>query len=245
MGCEEHELFTLPEPDAHLWRYVDFIKYVAMLEAQALHFPRADLLSDPFEGSLSVQSRQYRQSFEPEAQERAEEGFRSLRRHTHISCWHVSEVESAAMWRLYAGRGVALCTNYADLCASLSTMLEVYVGVVRYIDYELEHMPGRDNVSQFLHKRNSFVYEAEVRAIIQDFNVNTDENGAQVLNLDGSGPAVLEVPADLNRMLNDRQAVYVAPEEPVWFHHLVEDVTRRYGLGVPVLQSDLRREPIF
>ena len=50
---EEHETFTPPSSDAILWRYMDFTKFVSLLEKQALFFPRADKLGDPFEGSFT------------------------------------------------------------------------------------------------------------------------------------------------------------------------------------------------
>ena len=40
-------------PDAVLWRYMDFPKFVSMLKEGALWFSRADLLGDPLEGSFT------------------------------------------------------------------------------------------------------------------------------------------------------------------------------------------------
>ena len=39
-----------PLDDTVLWRYMDFTKFVSLLEKSALFFPRADKLGDPFEG---------------------------------------------------------------------------------------------------------------------------------------------------------------------------------------------------
>ena len=51
---KEHEAFAPPPPDAVLWRYMDFTKFVSLLEKQALFFARADKLEDdPFEGYLA------------------------------------------------------------------------------------------------------------------------------------------------------------------------------------------------
>ena len=41
----------LPD-DAVLWRYMDFTKFVSLLEKSSLFFARADKLEDPFEGYL-------------------------------------------------------------------------------------------------------------------------------------------------------------------------------------------------
>jgi hypothetical protein len=39
------------EPETRLWRYMDFAKFVAMLEHRSIYFARADMLDDPFEGA--------------------------------------------------------------------------------------------------------------------------------------------------------------------------------------------------
>ena len=52
--CEEHPAFSPPSDDAVLWRYMDFTKFVSLLDRSALFFARADKLNDPFEGSVSI-----------------------------------------------------------------------------------------------------------------------------------------------------------------------------------------------
>ena len=47
---EEHPACTSPPPNAILWRYMDFMKYVSLLDRKALFFGRVDKLGDPFEG---------------------------------------------------------------------------------------------------------------------------------------------------------------------------------------------------
>ncbi len=37
----------VPDPDAKLWRYMDFTKFVATLSNKALYFCRLDHLGDP------------------------------------------------------------------------------------------------------------------------------------------------------------------------------------------------------
>ena len=45
--------FHNPSPaDAILWRYMDFTKFVSLLETRTLFLARADKLGDPFEGSV-------------------------------------------------------------------------------------------------------------------------------------------------------------------------------------------------
>ena len=47
----EKSIFTAPnDPNIHIWRYMDFTKFVSMLQKGGLIFSRADKLGDPFEG---------------------------------------------------------------------------------------------------------------------------------------------------------------------------------------------------
>src|SRR3954466_4331681 len=45
-------VFVGPEdPDGFIWRYMDFTKFVDLLDSKRLFFSRGDLLGDPFECS--------------------------------------------------------------------------------------------------------------------------------------------------------------------------------------------------
>ena len=44
---------TIPDENDKIWRYVDFSKFLSLLEDSAIFFSRADKLDDPFEGSYS------------------------------------------------------------------------------------------------------------------------------------------------------------------------------------------------
>src|SRR5260221_3267194 len=49
----DREVFKyFDNPDIRIWRYMDFPKFVSMLDHRALYFPTADQFQDTFEGSL-------------------------------------------------------------------------------------------------------------------------------------------------------------------------------------------------
>ena len=53
MPYKEHPELKIPDnPDAKIWRYLDFTKFLSMLEDQSLYFCRLDVLAknDPYEG---------------------------------------------------------------------------------------------------------------------------------------------------------------------------------------------------
>jgi hypothetical protein len=123
----EHPVFDVPSGGAKLWRYVDFTKYVSMLDTRDLYFTRADLLGDPFEGSYSyhnvrLRAEVYADAIPAEHLARLSAATRAFVRHTFISSWHLSDYESAAMWKLYLrDHGVAIQTTFESLTASLTS----------------------------------------------------------------------------------------------------------------------------
>jgi hypothetical protein len=100
-------------PDAVLWRYMAFPKFVSMLKERALYFCRADLLGDPLEGSFTRAREVERQALlqnPPDGRTRDElaEVFRhnqeiNMRnsRMIYVNCWHLGDHESMALWQGY------------------------------------------------------------------------------------------------------------------------------------------------
>ena len=93
-----------------LWRYMDFTKFVSMLESRSIYFCRTDLLGDDFEGSLTRAEAEERERFESRLREQHRAlvlhksvgpKVRSEVQNSIVSCWHMNEYESMAMWRLY------------------------------------------------------------------------------------------------------------------------------------------------
>ena len=134
---------------------MDFTKFVSLLDSNALFFSRADRLSDAWEGAHTVENLRQRPTVigagESETAAELMNGVslfnRSLRFHTFVSCWHLNNVESAAMWKLYVSHdeGIAVQTTVERLVGSFqggdNDMFEVYVGKVSYLDYEREAFP--------------------------------------------------------------------------------------------------------
>lgn len=248
-------VFVAPADDTKIWRYLDFTKFVSLLEAQAIWFPPASSFKDPFEGSVTPEDiRQWRAVWDlkPESVDRLvaqHTGLRHfMRRWQFISCWHMNEHESEAMWKLYARteEAIAIRSTYASLRACLpnnpsDSERHVNIGVVRYIDYSTATIP--DAFGNFymplLHKRESFKHECELRAIVSpeippDINPFTDA--------DKPSPPGISVPVDLDSLVHE---IYVAPTCAPWFKELVEKMLVRYGLAKKVKQSSLDALPNF
>lgn len=242
---EEHPIFSPPtNADITIWRYMDLPKLVATLCDRTLWFARADTLGDRHEGaygSFNVSMRPSMYSDIPsEGLLQISEATRKFVRHTFINCWHMAEIESAAMWRVYApaGQGVALRSTYSRLASSLTCPDHVFVGTVCYVDPAKEWIPEGNSMWPFLYKRRSFEYERELRAVMTQF-----PGDGEGLNLDAESPAGHALGVDLSVLV---EAVHVAPGQPSWFRAAVQQVVERFGSGgIEVRQSDLDTDPLY
>lgn len=131
---QEHILFPPPANDAVLWRYMNFSKFVSLLDERALFFARADKLGDPFEGSSSKPTMEMNQSRYganlKEPYEILTEVIKSTRETTLINCWHERGYESDAMWKLYSDEAeeIAIRTTFERLAQSFTSSDEISIG---------------------------------------------------------------------------------------------------------------------
>ncbi len=242
---KEHSTFKPPPDDAILWRYMDFTKFVSLLDKRSLFFARADKLGDPFEGSFSRANKELRSILYagkiPQASLLGWRHFRQQsRRFTLISCWHESLHESEAMWRLYSREinGIAIKTDFDSFRRGLISSEDIFVGKVSYIDYESEFIPESNTFAPYLYKRKGFNHECEVRAMTQDIPTN---DGKVDLSKDiCTIGKYYEV--DLSLLI---QEVIVAPYAPEWFLDLIKSVATRYNLDAPVVKSALADAPTW
>ena len=250
---DEHPVFEQPEnPDATLWRYLDFTKFVSLLDTRRLFFARADTFEDAFEGSYS----RFNVAARPEVYKTApaemvaglERVNRETRRWVFVNCWNMSEGESAALWGLYVPPtgGVAIRSTFRRLTEAFGPMdplpekdptPRAYVGKVQYADYEHDWIPEGNLFHPFVHKRQSFDFEHEVRGVIQRIPTRGDE-----IDFTQEPPMGLNVAIDLGRLV---EAIHISPTAPSWFADLVASVVRRYDCDAELVRSSLADDPVY
>ena len=226
-----------------IWRYMDFTKFVSLLDLRSLYFVRSDLLGDPFEGTMPTDNFRFYSlvygtpPLTPDGLQRLSKVRQELRQRVYVNCWHLNELESFAMWHTYArsNEAIALQSTYQSLRQCLPT--SVNIGCVQYIDYKLDFVPEDNLLRPFLYKRKSFEHERELRALI---GVADDDEETWVGQTVGSVGRIVSVAlADLI------ERVYVAPTSPEWFADLVQSVMTKYDLKKPVIKSHLDDKPSF
>ncbi|MDR3563504.1 MAG: hypothetical protein P4N59_19005 [Negativicutes bacterium] len=244
-----HPDILSPSDDTPLWRYMDFTKFVALLDKQALYFCRGDILKDldPYEGSytkgeIEFLDAQAQMLFKgkPEVQYQV---FSELNRRNSmtmlgmvfVNCWHANYYESIAMWRVFtaANTGIAIKTDYNSLNNSLSGVSkDIFAGVVQYIDHYgniVQNAAGQGFIP-ITRKNLAYQYEQEVRLMI----MHVDEKpryedlvikGVQVTQALPSSIPGMNLPVNLNELIHD---IYVDPKADPWFVELVGEVFNTY-----------------
>lgn len=158
---------------------------------------------------------------------------------TMVNCWHASESESEAMWRLYAenGKAVAVETTLDALKESIqkresSSVVHIYP--VKYLDFFDSALQPRDCVVEGhlapLLKRNSYQHEREVRAFIGKVAPNP-RAGADIAFWK---PTPLRLPIDVRTLV---RAIHVSPYAGEPFPSSVDKVCEAFGLELGIVRS--------
>ena len=64
--------------------------------------------------------------------------------YAYLSCWHMNEHESVAMWKIYqsgAPQGIAIQSTYRRLSEAITDDSGILIGTVAYADYATEVCP--------------------------------------------------------------------------------------------------------
>lgn len=241
---------TPENTDAKLWRYMDFAKFVSLLDTQSLFFSRSDLLGDSFE--FTYPKGNY-DDLDGTPLSKNNEFFlwatSIYGKQTFVSCWHMNEAESNLMWNYYSEQnaGIAIQTTYNRFLNSLQNCdyrNRLDIGMVRYINYESEKIDFSGNILDFIfYKRNLFIHENELRAVI-----NLPASDEPLLPYDpenikpnDNSPAGLTVPIKFEELV---EKIYISPEAPSWYSQLVESIIKKFGITCPVVQSSLSDVPL-
>ena len=246
------------EDDQSVWRYMEFAKFVGMLQQGGLYFPSVHKLEDQFEGAIGLARREpdwdefylgyfrkivvtpppgfsqpdwSEERIESEANKLLEQlrAGSSRARSLLVSCWHANDIESEALWRLY-------CPSPTPGVAIRTTVGQLWEATAR----DASAVVGRVHYLDFRHsfatiqnerifcKRRSLSHECEVRVTLQ----NEYDNPVKGKTLT----------CDLMALIND---VTISPFAPLWFPDVVSGAIEKFGYAFEVRQSELLEEPFF
>lgn len=233
-----HPVFEDPkDPALKLWRYMDITRFLFLLDSASLYFCRASEFrsNDPFEGSFPKLEYEY---FEKNYGGKfLHDIYNTSSKIFYVNCWHLSEYESIAMWKLYSEskKGIAIKTTVSNFKNSFDkTKEDIFAGKIQYIDYENDtyYSKGKHQYSSgnmmttYIHKRNIFEYEKEYRAIYSASNPQDVEG--------------FNINVDLTKLIEE---VILAPYFPEWLFTLIEKITQNYLPSVQIRKSIFESKP--
>jgi hypothetical protein len=245
-----------PDNNQKIWRYMDFSKYVDLLTTSELHFARADKFEDPYDCSaMQFFGEPYKQlsSENPQGNERTRQVNTFGRLFVYLNCWHMNDVESAALWRLYSENKyetIAIQTTFEKLDSEIKLKWPrdgISISKVKY-DPEnagepLDEIPGGKLFTalgweDIIYKRPSFAHEKELRAFIYQrvdkFKEVQLRNEAHLEKLMKERPEYIRIKINPSCLIGK---VYVSPLAKDLFVELVKKVS--VGLEDRVQKSDL------
>jgi len=221
---------------------MDFTKYVAMLSSGGLYFARGRTLReiDPLEGSLpqgTIAVMRTRNELPGTPQglirfiDTVNEQIRSENLDSVlVNCWHMSDHESAAMWKVYTASpfGVAIQSTFQRLWDCLDG--GTYIGAVQYIDFDSDVIEYDHEFVAFMHKRHVFRHEKEIRALKFERRITPTTARGRTVNVDLSALIL---------------GVYVSPGAPDWYLDVVSATTTTFGYKFPVQASRMDATPLW
>lgn len=175
----EHSVFEPPSNrHAKIWRFINFHKFTDMISTNTLYFTRLNRLDDPFEGLFTNARIRFDElvydSTKPDDYVRGViKSFHmspyEFRKSSYVNCWHLNEYESELLWGRYSfmDGGVAIQSTYDRLVNSLKyTPIGVYVGKIKYMDWDAESTPMDNLMNPIVTKKKNYQDEKELRAAI-------------------------------------------------------------------------------
>lgn len=248
----ECSTFRTPPDASRLWRYLNLSEFLWLLQARALYFARVTEFDDKWEGKLS---RSFIEGLVPDAVDRRlvetkntleesvllflRKSFRATQLIYGISCWHLNEVESVAMWKLYThGQdGVAIQTTVGRLKLCLShEQRKIFVAEVNYLDHEAQGKVPPNILLPLATKARSFSHESEVRVILERMRGREQAEFFSLLRSDFGET----ISVDLSTLI---EKIVVAPEYPGWAVESLQQQVTAAGLAIKIESSDLLRTP--
>jgi hypothetical protein len=223
--------------ESEVWRYIDFSKFVDLLDSSCLFFPRLTILRDidPYEGSFIPFSTHEKK--DDSSKKLLKQLDKALPNDTFVSCWYLSDVESAALWKLFpkSDEGIAIKSNIYNLSQSVkSGEYTIYMGSVIYGHEKVaarktnkpKSFSGDDAVFT---KRRCFEHEKELRMVMYVNDIKRP-----VLS-NGNG---IKIEVDLESMISE---IVISPEAPLWMEDLVKRITKKYGYSFEIRTSTLNQ----
>lgn len=267
MPYSEHAVFeTESEATQPIWRYLSIPQLLSIIETEALWFTRSDQFDDPYEGRLPRENqKELLDSDEIKFPEYAEveqhmggrnrtarwesvnerSEIEAYRRISFINSWHQQDSELDTLWRANLGPelGVVIKSSVEKLKESFKrTEYRVFIGEVKYIDFENDKISGENKLYPFIYKRNGFSQENELRAVLTTLPHEDHPGwkgrvpGERVLLDWEEQPPGMYVGIDIETLIKE---IRISPTTPAWVKRTISNILSKFEIDIPVNKSSL------
>lgn len=218
-----------------LWRYMSLAKFIHLISTSSIYLPQSSQFEDPMEGHLpesiflEFQKRLEKSQHITETNKKYELAtLKNYSNFTLVSCWHASQHESEAMWKLYSkdNQSIAIQTTVHKLVPSLGRLPEhARAGFVKYIDFK--NPPKYFKIDPIYTKRNSYSHEKEFRIAFTQQSLFPKSEG-DTFN------------CDINKLIT---SIHISPWSDRLFTHAVEEVSKKFLESPVIHKSELLQPP--
>ncbi|WP_229625445.1 hypothetical protein [Vibrio parahaemolyticus] len=255
-----------------IWRYLDLAKFIGLIQSNSLFLSRSDMFDDPFEGTINKPTHEsFKNEIENNLQGKSVKAsyvklngewvvfsdnhdadlgrslfstLKWLKTYTYVNCWHQSEHESEAMWKLYSKNiteSLVVKTSVSRLEDALPQSLKL--DPVAYRNYDSNYVMDNYFLSPFKTKRLAFSHEKEVRIIIQepplkDFDSEYKQFDKDLVNNELG--KVVQLHGGVQQVIEE---IRLSPLASSWFESLVRDLLVKYQIDIPVNRSEISVKP--
>jgi hypothetical protein len=256
---KNHYAFEKPDNNvAQIWKYMTLSEFISLLDSKMLFFCVVNKFEDKFEGSITQKDLENRVSmfnylktnypeYSDDLSIKEKKLRKDLRSLVCINSWHLNNSESAAMWKVHLkeNEGIAIQSTFNRFVQALTGDKgnNVYIGKVKYIDYSKDNIPDDHFIYPILHKRQSFEFEHELRAVVSVIPIDKPEFTAFSASFKKYKKGVY-VPVDLSLLI---EKIFVSPNMENWQLKIVKSLTEKYlskDFSKNVFRSDLTKKPL-
>jgi hypothetical protein len=250
MPYEVHPELETPPDDTILWRYLNFVKLVDLLEHRRLWFARVNTFDDPLEGTHTDAEVEYLRALpppsspvrEPTLAQQYVDMTHKYRETMYVICWREAVTESMAMWDIY-GKGGGMVAIKSTIGRFKETLIahprKVFIGRVKYVEWS--NVAWRLNALPMVMRKDlSYEHERELRGVLSGLgegrelpiaSYSLSPEGEYI----GHWPRGIEISCDPEKLVTE---IIIGPREQEMFEKVLDPMLRRYGLAIPVTASD-------
>lgn len=239
---QEHNEITI-------WRYMDFIKFLSLIESRSLFLTKVNKMSDLLEGKYPMNTRRswerahmhLPQFWRDVIIENQTENYKTLKETTYISCWRADDKSSYHMWDAYTKRidGIAIKSTTKRLHTSLFKYraeigLPVHVAKVAYVDFKKDASANDLLIYQFINKAKDYKHEKEFRAILMEGLIPPTKFNREALRINHENG--IDYPVDIDLLIDE---IHISPFAPKEYVSSVENLLKKYDIRKPIFQDEV------